>query len=167
MKKNRLNRLLTRHSSHFTHLDHSGQVNMVNVTNKKPIIRRASAVATVELGSSLVSRIESETILTKGNVIAAAKLAGIQGAKVTSSLIPLCHLIPLNVVHIDIILTDGTAEITCSVEAVYNTGVEMEALTGASVAALTIYDMCKAINKNIIISSIKLMKKEKIPLNSS
>ena len=139
---------------------------MVNVAHKKPVIRRASAAATVLLGSLLVSRIQSETTLAKGNVIAAAKLAGIQAAKVTSSLIPLCHLIPLNVVHIDVTLTEETAEITCSVEAFFNTGVEMEALTGATVAALTIYDMCKAINKNMVISHVHLVKKEKVSLDS-
>lgn len=136
---------------------------MVDVSHKQPVIRIASAAATVNLGSSLVQMIQSdERDIAKGNVIATAKLAGIQAAKQTSSLIPLCHLIPLNVVHVDITFSEECAHIVCFVKAFYNTGVEMEALTGATVTALTVYDMCKAINKRITITDVHLLKKDKV-----
>lgn len=148
-------------STYFTHLTQSGKVKMVDVTNKKSTIRLATASATINLGSHLVSLITTEAGGAKGDVITTAKLAAIQAAKCTSSLIPLCHLIALSNVSVDITLDQESAHIICTVKAHHNTGVEMEALTGATVAALTIYDMCKAVNKKMVITDVKLLSKVK------
>lgn len=158
---NHINFKQMRFLSHFTHLTQSGQVKMVDVTAKEPIFRTATAIATIFLGSHLASLIDTQAGGSKGDVVTTAKLAGIQAAKCTSSLIPLCHLIPLGQVDLQVALTQEQAIVTCRVTAHHRTGVEMEALTGASVAALTIYDMCKAINKNMVITEVKLLSKTK------
>ncbi len=97
----------------------------------------------------------------KGDVLAVARVAGIQAAKQTASLIPLCHTLPLSDVKIDIRFVDGFAEVECSAKTIAQTGVEMEALTGVSVALLTIYDMCKAADKEMVISDVRLLRKTK------
>jgi cyclic pyranopterin monophosphate synthase len=99
--------------------------------------------------------------IAKGDVIATARIAGIQAAKRTAHLIPLCHTIPLSEVKIDIALSAQAAEVTCTARTVAQTGVEMEALTGVAVALLTIYDMCKAVDKKMVIGEVRLLKKTK------
>ena len=103
----------------------------------------------------------ARTAIAKGNVFATARLAGIQAAKQTAQLIPLCHTLPLGDVKIDIVSARDGAEVTCTARTVAQTGVEMEALTGVSIALLTIYDMCKAVDKKMQISDVRLVKKTK------
>ena len=99
--------------------------------------------------------------IAKGNVFATARVAGIQSAKQTAQLIPLCHIIPISDVKIDIVTSSNAAEVTCTTRTIAQTGVEMEALTGVCVALLTIYDMCKAVDKQMEISDVRLLKKTK------
>ena len=131
---------------------------MVDVSGKMPASREAVARAIVQLGPELVSRIHD---LPKGDVLATAKIAGIMASKQTAALIPLCHQIPLTQVSVDIRLNESTgeAEIECRVRTTHQTGVEMEALTGAAVACLTLYDMCKAVRQDIVISDVRLIRK--------
>ncbi len=134
---------------------------MVNVGGKEITKRRAVAQADMFLGSEIMSLLhEGDIHSKKGAVFHTAVIAGIQGAKRTSDLIPLCHPLSLNSVDIDIVEKDGESiRITCSVETEGKTGVEMEALTGASVTALTVYDMCKAISQKMVIRELRLIRK--------
>ncbi|MDR1778146.1 MAG: cyclic pyranopterin monophosphate synthase MoaC [Clostridiales Family XIII bacterium] len=144
----------------LTHLDAAGNARMVNVTEKEKTVRSATAGARVLVNPEVLTAIEGGTS-KKGDVLTVAKIAGIQAAKRTSDLIPLCH--PLLITGVDVDFTvdakaaaiDIRATVTCTGE----TGVEMEALTAASVAALTIYDMCKAMQRDIAITDIKLLSK--------
>lgn len=149
----------------FSHLDISGKANMVDVGDKKMQVRQASASGSIILNRHVIEQIK-ENLVKKGDVLTIAEIAGIQSAKQTSSLIPLCH--PLNLTKIDVKarLTDSGVEVYSLVRCIGQTGVEMEALTAVSVALLTIYDMCKAIDKNMIISDIKLTEKIKTDINS-
>lgn len=144
----------------LTHLDEKGNAVMVDVSDKNKTVREALATATVKMDKSTLSTIVNEGV-KKGDVFGVARIAGIMAAKKTPELIPLCHPIFLNSVKIDFSIDENKSEITIySTAKSYDvTGVEMEAMTGASIAALAIYDMCKAIDKGIIISEIKLMKK--------
>ena len=143
----------------FTHLNDGNQPRMVDVSGKAVTHRTAVAEAMVHLGPEL-ARILKETGSTKkGPVIQTAVIAGIQGSKRTSDLIPMCHPLPLSAVEVDIQLEGEKARIQVQVKTSNQTGVEMEALTGASVAALTLYDMCKSISKAMIIESVRLLKK--------
>ncbi len=143
----------------FTHLNEGNQPRMVDVSGKAVTHRTAVAEAMVHLGPEL-ARILKETGSTKkGPVIQTAVIAGIQGSKRTSDLIPMCHPLPLSAVEVDIQLEGEKARIQVQVKTSNQTGVEMEALTGASVAALTLYDMCKSISKAMIIESVRLLKK--------
>ena len=99
--------------------------------------------------------------IAKGNVLATARIAGIQAAKQTAQLIPLCHTLPLGDVKIDIVTSDQDAQVTCTAQTVAQTGVEMEALVGVTIALLTIYDMCKAVDKEMEISNVRLVEKTK------
>lgn len=145
--------------SEFTHLNTSGEAHMVDVSAKNSTARTAIAYAKVVLGKSIVERIYAED-MPKGDVLATVRIAGIQATKQCSSLIPLCHPLPLHKVSVDIEQAGQEAiEIRVSCSTTGKTGVEMEALTGASVAALTLYDMCKALDKGIVIESIKLLEK--------
>ena len=144
----------------FTHIDASGNPTMVDVSEKKVTKRRAAAQATVHLGHNIVAQIKDNELVTKkGPVFQTAIIAGVMGAKNTASLIPFCHPIGLEDCQISIsvkkekIIIDGKTTITAK------TGVEMEALTAVTIAALTVYDMCKALSHNIIIEEIKLMEK--------
>ena len=147
-------------SNRLSHLDKQGQARMVNVGDK-PVTRRTAAAQ----GCVRMSKKAYETVLKqdvpKGDVFAAARIAGIQAAKKTSGLIPLCHPLPLDSIEIDITPEDEntsfviTAVVSCSAK----TGVEMEALTAVSVAALTMYDMCKSIDRSIEITGIRLLSK--------
>ncbi len=144
----------------LTHIDCEGRVRMVDVTEKAPTARTAVAQAVVHMNVNTFQRIISGT-MAKGNVFETARIAGVMAAKKTSDLIPMCH--PLNLTHVkvDFFPDDGhhTIRIEGSAKIVDQTGIEMEALTAVSVAALTLYDMCKAIDKSMIITDICLLKK--------
>jgi cyclic pyranopterin monophosphate synthase len=133
---------------------------MVDVSAKPLSARSAVAAGRIALAKETVALIRKNEI-AKGDVIATARLAGIQAAKRTAHLIPLCHTIPLSDVKIDIELSAAAAEVTCTARSVAQTGVEMEALTGVAVALLTIYDMCKAVDKKMEIGDVRLLEKTK------
>jgi len=122
--------------------------------------RRAVAIGKIQLRRATLELIAKDQI-AKGNVFATARIAGIQGAKETAHLIPLCHTLPLGDVKIDIVTSREGAEVTCAAQTVAQTGVEMEALVGTTVALLTIYDMCKAVDKEMQISDVRLLSKTK------
>ena len=145
----------------FSHLDKSGNPNMVDVGDKAITDRIAVAQTIMILEKEIINQLVNDDIHTKkGPVFQTAILAGIMGAKKTSDLIPLCHPLPLTKVDIDIKFdNDKRLIINCLAKTKGQTGVEMEALTGATIAALTIYDMCKGFSQNIIIKETKLMKK--------
>jgi cyclic pyranopterin phosphate synthase len=143
----------------LSHLDRTGNARMVDMTAKMPTARLARAEAVVILGRALAARLRRTGALSKGNVLETARLAGIQGAKQTANLIPLCHPLPLDVVEIHATLLGDRVVIETMARARAATGVEMEALTAASIAALTVYDMCKAASKDIIIGPIRLLEK--------
>src|SRR5436853_7026607 len=132
----------------FTHISRDGRVQMVDVSAKPTTKRRAIAIGTIRLQRKTLDLIAKDQI-AKGNVFATARLAGIQAAKQTAHLIPLCHTLPLGEVKIDIVTSSEGAEVTCAALTVAQTGVEMEALVGTTVALLTIYDMCKAVDKDM------------------
>jgi cyclic pyranopterin phosphate synthase len=144
----------------LTHLGKDGRAQMVDVSGKELSARAAVARGKIKLQRKTLDLI-SKNRIAKGDVLATARLAGIQAAKQTAHLIPLCHTIPLGDVKIDIVTSTDGAEVTCSARTVAQTGVEMEALTGVAVALLTIYDMCKAVDKEMEISQIRLIKKMK------
>ena len=144
----------------LTHVAADGRVQMVDVSAKPLSARTAIATGKIRLPQETVDLI-SENRITKGDVFATARVAGIQAAKQTPQLIPLCHPLPLSDVKIDIVTSNYGAEVKCTARTVAQTGVEMEALTGVSVALLTIYDMCKAVDKEMRISDIRLVEKTK------
>lgn len=133
---------------------------MVDVSAKPPMTRTAIASGRIELKPSTVKLIADKKN-PKGDVFAVARIAGIQAAKQTAQIIPLCHTLPLSNVKIEITALQNAVEVECTARTIAQTGVEMEALTGVSVALLTIYDMCKAADKQMTISDIKLLKKTK------
>ena len=144
----------------FTHISKAGNPQMVNVSDKKVTRRIAKAQAIVFLGKDILSRMKGDELITKkGPVFQTAIIAGVMGAKKTHELIPFCH--PLGLEDCQIAITVKREKVIINSTAVITgkTGVEMEALTGASIAALTIYDMCKALSHNIIIEEVKLMEK--------
>jgi cyclic pyranopterin phosphate synthase len=144
----------------LTHVTAAGRAQMVDVSAKPLSARTAVASGKISLRketSDLVRRNE----IAKGDVVATARIAGIQAAKQTAQLIPLCHTLPLSEVKIDVVVSSEAAEVTCSARTIAQTGVEMEALTGVAVALLTIYDMCKAVDKAMQISDIRLLEKTK------
>ena len=141
----------------LSHVDESGSVRMVDVGDKPSQRRRAVARAVVHMAPATAARLER---LPKGDALATAQLAGIMAAKRTSELIPLCHPLPLSHVAVELRLLPDGVEILASAETTAQTGVEMEALTGASVAALTVYDMAKAIDKEMTFT-VELVEKRK------
>lgn len=147
----------------FSHLNASGEANMVDVSNKIDSARVARAMSRVRLDKQVLEKIREQTI-AKGDLLATARIAGIQGAKKCADLIPLCHPLPLSKVVIDI--EEYTDQGSCGLDIIAvckttgKTGVEMEALTAVSIAALTIYDMCKALDKGIVIESTMLLEKQ-------
>ena len=144
----------------FTHLDDQGKPKMVDVGGKDITQRIAVAQSKVLLPQQVIALFNNNDITTKkGPVFQTAILAGIMAAKRTSELIPLCHPLALNKCDVNIELNNDVVEIQCEVRCSGKTGVEMEALTGASVAALTIYDMCKAFSHDIVIEQTRLIKK--------
>lgn len=144
----------------LTHIAGDGRAQMVNVSAKPLSTRTAVAEGRIALAKETVALIRKNEI-AKGDVIATARLAGIQAAKRTAHLIPLCHTIPLSEVKIDIELSNDAATVVCTARTVAQTGVEMEALTGVAVALLTVYDMCKAVDKGMEIGHVWLVKKTK------
>jgi len=146
-------------SKALSHLDQSGRVRMVDVTLKSPTARMARAEASVYLGRRLAGQLRRTGAVAKGNVLETARLAGIMGAKQTSQLIPLCHPLPLDVVEVHAHIVGECVVIETVARTRAATGVEMEALTAAAVAALTVYDMCKAASKDLVIGPIRLLEK--------
>ena len=144
----------------LTHIGDDGRAQMVDVSAKPMSKRRAVAVGKIQLRRATLELIAKDQI-AKGNVFATARIAGIQAAKQTAHLIPLCHTLPLGDLKIDIVTSSEGAEVTCAALTVAQTGVEMEALVGTTVALLTIYDMCKAVDKSMEISAIRLLSKTK------
>jgi cyclic pyranopterin phosphate synthase len=144
----------------FSHLDEKGKARMVDVTAKKPSVREAVARGKVLMRPDIITLIERGEI-PKGDVLIVAKIAGIMAAKKTGDMIPMCHPLELTGIDIEFTINAERGEITieAKVKNVGRTGVEMEAMTAVSVAALTIYDMCKSADKNIVITDIKLISK--------
>lgn len=142
----------------FTHLDQSGNVKMVDVTDKLATVRMAKAEGQISMLPETILAIQ-EDALPKGNVLTTAKIAGIQSAKKTAEMIPMCHQLNLSFVDIDFEIVSDAILIKSTVKTKEATGVEMEALSAVSGAALTIYDMCKAVDKTMTIGEIKLVKK--------
>src|SRR5437763_888888 len=138
----------------------SGRVRMVDVGGKPDSRRRAVAQATLRVSPGTAGRLRD---LPKGDALATAELAGVMAAKRTSELIPLCHQLPLSVVRVNAEVVGDGVEITAAAETVAQTGVEMEALVAASVAALTVYDMVKAVDKAMVVEEVRLVEKTKEP----
>jgi cyclic pyranopterin phosphate synthase len=144
----------------LSHIGADGRAQMVDVSAKPVSVRRAIASGKIRLRPETIELINKNQI-AKGNVLATARIAGIQAAKQTAQLIPLCHTLPLGEVTIDLVTSRDGVEVNCTARTVAQTGVEMEALTGVAVALLTIYDMCKAVDKKMQISDIELLHKSK------
>ena len=144
----------------LSHTDQSGKAVMVDVTDKTSIVRRAEAYGKVILGEQ-VFKLVAKNNIKKGDVLTTAKIAGISAAKKCSELIPLCHNIFISKVDVDLKLNenDFSVEILSFAKTTSKTGIEMEALTATSIAALTVYDMCKGVDKSIVISKIHLLSK--------
>jgi cyclic pyranopterin monophosphate synthase len=142
----------------LSHVDEAGDVRMVDVGGKPLSRRRAVAAATVRMAPDTARRLRE---LPKGDALATAQLAGIMAAKRTAELIPLCHPLPLSHVEVALEVGDDAVEIRASAETTAQTGVEMEALVAASVAALTVYDMAKAVDKEMTVEGVRLLEKTK------
>ncbi|WP_394179434.1 cyclic pyranopterin monophosphate synthase MoaC [Marinomonas posidonica] len=146
-------------SDSLTHLDQLGHAHMVDVSDKSSSKRTATARGVLTMKPDTLTKILAGG-LAKGDVLATARIAGIQAAKKTSDLIPLCHPLMLTKISVDITqLNERQLEVLCTCALSGKTGVEMEALTGVSVAALTLYDMCKAVDKGIVIENVQLLQK--------
>jgi len=145
----------------FSHINKENNPKMVNVGDKNITKRKATAKAIMFLGKEIISHFQGKELITKkGPVFQTAIIAGIQAVKKTSELIPMCHPLLINGTDIDIQITDNEhIEIICEVSIEGKTGVEMEALTGANIAALTVYDMCKSISQKMVIKEVKLLQK--------
>ncbi len=146
--------------SELSHVDKEGKARMVDVSHKKDQLRIAIAGGFISLNEETIGLIR-ENQMKKGDVLTVAQIAGIQAGKQTSALIPLCHPLPITKIEVRTELRDNGVQVTAESRCVGQTGVEMEALTAASVALLTVYDMCKAVDKSMIISEIKLIEKRK------
>jgi len=144
----------------LSHVDEAGRVRMVDVGAKPESRRRAVARAVLRMAPETAERLRD---LPKGDALTTAELAGVMAAKRTSELIPLCHQLPLSVVRVVAEVGEGAVEIIAEAETVAQTGVEMEALVAASVAALTVYDMAKAIDKEMVVEEVRLLEKTKDP----
>ncbi|MBO0714966.1 MAG: cyclic pyranopterin monophosphate synthase MoaC [Acidimicrobiales bacterium] len=142
----------------LTHLDPLGRARMVDVTPKEPTHRRALARCQVRMQPDTTSKVATNAI-NKGDVLGAARIAGIQAAKRTADMIPLCHPLLVGAVYVNFTIGDDYIEVETQVETVDRTGVEMEALTGCAIAALTIYDMCKSTDRSMTIGQLALWEK--------
>ena len=152
---------MSKRAGELSHVDAAGDVRMVDV-GAKPLTRRvARAAARVRMSPETTARLGS---LPKGDALATARLAGIMAAKRTSDLIPLCHPLPLTHVEVELTVGDGVVDIEASASTTAQTGVEMEALVAASLAALTLYDMAKAIDKEMVVEDVRLVEKTKEPV---
>jgi len=149
----------------LTHISRDGRATMVDISRTPLSKRTAVARGDIRLQPETLELIAKDQI-AKGNVFATARIAGIQAAKQTAQLIPLCHTLPLGQVSIDIVTSKDGAEVTCSADTVAQTGVEMEALVGVTVALLTIYDMCKAVDTEMAIMEVRLIEKTKQPVHA-
>jgi cyclic pyranopterin monophosphate synthase len=148
----------------LTHTDSEGNAHMVDVGDKNDQLRLAKASGRISLNEKTI-RLIKENLLKKGDVLKVAEIAGIQAAKKTSDLIPLCHNITLNKVSVIANLDQKGVNVICETTCTGKTGVEMEALTGVCVALLTVYDMCKAVDKSMVISEIRLIEKTKTDIS--
>ena len=144
--------------SELSHVSESGEVRMVDVGGKPLSRRRAIASARVRMAAETARRLRD---LPKGDALVTAQLAGIMAAKRTAELIPLCHPLPLTSIDVQVMADTSSVEIMATVETTAQTGVEMEALTAASVAALTVYDMAKAVDKGMVVEDVRLVEKTK------
>ena len=144
--------------SEFSHIDESGGVQMVDVGAKPHSRRRARARALVEMRPETAAQLAE---LPKGDALTTAQVAGVMAAKRTSGLIPLCHPLPLTAIDVHVAIVENGASVTATVETTAQTGVEMEALVAASVAALTIYDMAKAVDGSLVVREVRLLEKTK------
>ena len=144
----------------FSHVDDKGRARMVDVGHKTPQRRIARATGTISMAASTIDRIR-ENQIKKGDVLAVAQIAGIQAAKRTAELIPLCHPLVLDKIAVELNVTDRQVTVASEVRCVGRTGVEMEALTAVSAALLAVYDMCKAVDKEMQIGNIRLIEKVK------
>ncbi|MGA8942859.1 MAG: cyclic pyranopterin monophosphate synthase MoaC [Thermoactinomyces sp.] len=142
----------------FTHLNARGESRMVDITEKPATTRHAVAKGTLYMTKETLEKIFNQSI-PKGNVLEVARLAGIMAAKQTAGLIPLCHPLALTKIEVDFERSENSILITAAVGLQGKTGAEMEALTAVSVAGLTIYDMCKAVDKNMVLSEVRLVRK--------
>ncbi len=142
----------------LSHVDEAGDVRMVDVGGKPLSRRRAVAAASVRMAPETARRLRE---LPKGDALVTAQLAGVMAAKRTADLIPLCHPLPLSNIDLSVDVREGSVEIQAAVETTAQTGVEMEALVAASVAALTVYDMAKAIDKEMVVDGVRLLEKTK------
>jgi len=147
-------------SDSLSHIDDSNKASMVDISGKDVTARTATAEAKVHVNDAVAAQFDGQDLVSKkGPVFQTAILAGVMGAKQTSHLIPLCHPLPLDSVKIDIQFEGRTATIRCTAKTTGKTGVEMEALTGANIAALTLYDMCKALDRGITITDLRVLEK--------
>ena len=144
--------------SELSHVSESGEIRMVDVGGKPLSRRRAIASARVRMAAETARRLKD---LPKGDALVTAQLAGIMAAKRTAELIPLCHPLPLSSIDVQVVAETSSVEIMATVETTAQTGVEMEALTAASVAALTVYDMAKAVDNGMVVEDVKLVEKTK------
>jgi cyclic pyranopterin monophosphate synthase len=147
----------------LSHIDKEGKARMVDVGNKPMLKRTATATGFIQLDEDTLALIR-DNLIRKGDVLTIAEIAGVMGAKKTSELIPLCHLLALDNIAITTQVEGEGIRVFCTASCHGSTGVEMEALTGISVALLTIYDMCKAVCKTMVINDVKLLNKTKQPL---
>ncbi|MFW6338511.1 MAG: cyclic pyranopterin monophosphate synthase MoaC [Alkalispirochaetaceae bacterium] len=153
-------------SDHLTHVDSGGSAKMVDISGKPPVHRTARAGGFIKLAAKTVELIR-ENGIKKGDVLTVAKLAGVMGGKRTSELIPLSHLIEVEELNVTLTLQENGVAIESLARCTGKTGIEMEALTAVSVAALTVYDMCKAVDKTMEIGEIRLLEKTKDPWKQS
>lgn len=148
----------------LSHTDSNGKARMVDVGSKPDMFRTAFAMGFIELQTSTIELIRAN-IVKKGDVLTVAEIAGIMAAKKTSELIPLCHQLQLSKVEVQVTIETTGISVVSTTKCIGQTGVEMEALTAVSIALLTIYDMCKAVDKTMKITDIRLIQKEKTDLN--
>ncbi|MBM3404551.1 MAG: cyclic pyranopterin monophosphate synthase MoaC [Bacteroidetes bacterium] len=148
----------------LSHIDKKGQAVMVDVSKKEPMMREARAEGFIQLQKATLDLIRRDET-KKGNVLTTAEIAGIQAAKKTSELIPLCHPLAITHISVDTCLGDNGVKVTATARCQGSTGIEMEALTTTAIALLTIYDMCKAVDKTMVIGDIRLIEKSKKSLH--
>ena len=149
--------------SGFTHLDDSGAARMVDVGGKDVTARSATATGRVDLSPECVALLRGEGV-PKGDALAVARVAGIMGAKRTPDLVPLCHPIGLSGVTVDLVVDDAGVAVTATARTADRTGVEMEALTAVTVACLTVFDMCKAVDKRAVITDVRVARENALQL---